>query len=211
MAVEPGPKASAEVDAKPHPLFRDVRNGAAVAFLGFLIAIAYQNAVAVASSALSEHGVLALDAVLVVSFFLLGLALFLSGYFVLSAATGGMPWLVDLTMLTMEGVILMFIGNVISTEATRGSKVGFPALFAALAVVDIIWAISLGIRTRRVLEPLIVLPLLIAVVFDVAILVAVIAVPWRTNSDIQLSVLASAGIASALIQIVLLVKVHAFD
>ena len=179
--------------------------------MGFLIAIAYQNAVAVASSALSEHGVLALDAVLVVSFFLLGLALFLSGYFVLSAATGGMPWLVDLTMLTMEGVILMFIGNVISTEATRGSKVGFPALFAALAVVDIIWAISLGIRTRRVLEPLIVLPLLIAVVFDVAILVAVIAVPWRTNSDIQLSVLASAGIASALIQIVLLVKVHAFD
>jgi hypothetical protein len=148
-ATEPaadGPEA-AEDGLGP---IKQQRNGAATAFVGFLIGLAYQEAVGPVRDSVRDDGVTFGTIVLFLAFLLTGLATFLAGYYnLVFSPFERLAWFANFAMLLVLSVLLVFIGGVASPDASRAARYGFIDLLLAFFVVSIVWEIPAFIWTVR--------------------------------------------------------------
>jgi hypothetical protein len=191
-----------ENDVKRRSL--EAKDGAALAFVGFLIAIAYQNASMPAGSILQGRQVNFTDAIMFVGFTVWALGVFLFGAFNLAFSPArGAVWLASFLLLTIEGIILIFVGQVVTTGATHAAKIGFAELVPTLVVVDGLWNVAsytLYQSARTRMRPYTVTAV------ATAILVVVFALACENNSTTQLALISGVLVLSFLAQAVLSIK-----
>lgn len=183
---------------------REAKDGAALAFVGFLIAIAYQNASMPAGSILQGGQVNFADAMMFVGFTVSALGVFLFGAFNLAFnPVTGAAWLTSFLLLTIEGIVLIFVGQVVTTGATHAAKIGFPELVVTLVVVDGLWNVAsfkLYKDARTVM-----LPYTLTAVAT-AILVFVFALACENDSTTQLALISGVLVLSFVVQAVFTIK-----
>ncbi len=182
----------------------ETKDGAALAFVGFLVAIAYQNASIPAGSILEGQRVSFADAAMFVGFTLSALGVFLFGAFNLAFSPAkGAEWIVSFLLLTIDGIILTFVGQVVTTGTTRQAKIGFPELVVTLVAVDGLWNLASFWRyksARQGMRPY------TGTAVATAILVVVFALAWKNDSSAQLVLLSAVLVLSFLVQAVLVIR-----
>jgi hypothetical protein len=185
-----------------------LRDTAALTFLGFLIGLAYQEAVAPAGRVLSETGVTLVDGAMFLGFFLLGLTTFLFGSYNLAGSQRKkVAWLANFTTMVLEGVILIFLARVVSADATRGATVGFVELVFAFLVVDALWNVVtlVALRSDRTVFD-VAKWFAIVVVAALVALAVIVLLPMRPASDSELVAIGALLVALFVAQAALLVK-----
>jgi hypothetical protein len=182
----------------------EAKDGAALAFVGFLIAIAYQNASIPAGSILEGKQVSFPDAMMFVGFTLSALGVFLFAAFNLAFSPAkGAEWITSFLLLTTDGIILTFLGQVVTTDTTRAAKIGFPELVATLVAVDGLWNLVSFLRYRSARSG--IWPYTLTAVAT-AILVLVFALALENDSSTQLVLISVVLVLSFLVQAALVIK-----
>jgi hypothetical protein len=119
------------------------RNTAAIAFVGFLIGLAYQEAVAPVRASVRASGITFTTVAMFVIFFLLGLSLFLASYYsLLLSPFQSIRWLLHFGMFVVQSVVLIFMAGVATLEASRGARFGFVDVLFLYTAIGSIWAIG---------------------------------------------------------------------
>jgi hypothetical protein len=111
--------------------------------VGFLIGLAYQEAVKPVTTAIGARQFDARTALMFLSFFLLGLMTFLMGYLGLQVGPyQGLPWFLNLFVLSLEALVLVFMAGTTSVQASLGPGPGFLGYLLAYASIVCLWAIA---------------------------------------------------------------------
>src|SRR4029453_10371074 len=119
------------------------RNLIATAFLGFLIGLAYQEAVEPVRESIRAHGLTFGTAALFLAFFLSGLATFLVGsYGLVFSPFEGVRWFLSFVPLIAASVVLIFLAGVASVDASRAARYGFLDLFIVFTVTLLLWNLA---------------------------------------------------------------------
>jgi hypothetical protein len=115
----------------------------AIAFVGFLIGLAYQEAVKPVTDAITAREFDARTATMFLSFFLLGLMTFLTGYLSIQVAPfQGLSWFLNFLVLSMEALVLVFMAGTTSVKASLGPGPGFLGYLLVYASIVCLWAIA---------------------------------------------------------------------
>jgi hypothetical protein len=122
-------------------------------FTGFLIAIAFHEAGHHTSESLKHDGVTLATSILFGVFFLTAIRFFVGNQLNLLKQSISKPhgpsWYYDVTMVSLQSAILIFLGNVASLEESQHSKIGFVKALVALYVIDVFWIASRMMLGRR--------------------------------------------------------------
>lgn len=182
----------------------EAKDGAALAFVGFLIAIAYQNASVPAGQILEGKQVSFADAVMFVGFTLWALGVFLFGAFNLAFSPAkGVEWVISFLLLTIDGIILIFLGQVVTTGTTRLAKIGYPELVVTLVIVDGLWNIASFWRYKDASRGM---GRYTVTSLATAILVVIFALAWRNDSSTQLVLVSMVLVLSFVAQVALVIR-----
>jgi hypothetical protein len=119
---------------------REIRNAAALAFVGFLIGIAVQEMVTPVRAAIQHSGISVDSAALGLVFLLTALTAFVLGQFnIMVTAYKGSVWLMNFLIFVAEAVILIFMGGVATVALSTKNLYGFFDYLGAFYVVDLVW------------------------------------------------------------------------
>jgi hypothetical protein len=119
---------------------RERRSQAATIFIGFLIGLAFQEAVGPVRDSIRAHGVAFAPTVLFLVFFVRGLITFLIGYYSeVFSQFQGLRWLLRYFLFVAASVILIFMASVASVDASREARYGFIDLFFVFSVIMVLW------------------------------------------------------------------------
>jgi hypothetical protein len=119
------------------------RNTAATAFVGFLIGLAYQEAIAPVRTSIIVSGITFVTSAIFITFFLLGLATFIACYYsLILGAYGRLAWLVQFAMFAIESVVLIFMGGVASADASARARYGFVDLLFLYVTLGTVWSLA---------------------------------------------------------------------
>jgi hypothetical protein len=137
--------------ADPHVDRKAERRNAAVIFIGFLIGLAYQEAVSPVRDALDDGQFTLVTAGLVTTFFFLGLSTFFGGFFhLLVAPWKGLSWVCNFFVIVLEAVILVFMAGVCTESASTGTPWDMFRWALVYSVLIAAWALAIFVsRARR--------------------------------------------------------------
>lgn len=130
--------------ARPTVDTRAQRHTAAITFIGFLIGLAYQEAVSPVSSALKEGHFTWVTAGLVTTFFFFGLSTFFGGFYhFLVAPWTGLGWVCNFLVVVLSAVILVFMAGVCTEQASTGTSWGMFRWALAYSLLMAVWALAI--------------------------------------------------------------------
>ncbi len=134
------------------------RNAAATAFVGFLIGLAYQEAVAPVRTSIRDTGITFVTSAMFLTFFLAGLAAFIAAYYALILGRfKRLDWLLKFAMHIVSSTILIFMGGLVSAGESAKARYGFVDLLFLYAIIALIWSlgtlVTLDKAGRQVLWP----------------------------------------------------------
>lgn len=122
---------------------REIRNGAALAFVGFLLGVAVQEMVTPVRDALQHSGLSIDNTALAVVFLLTAVTAFILGYFNLVVSDyRGRLWLANFLLFVTEAVLLVFMGGVATVGLSAHARFGFFDFLIAFYAVDILWLLA---------------------------------------------------------------------
>ncbi len=137
----------AEVAVTQQEQIRVVRNAAATAFIGLLIAIAFQEMVAPVKASLDRSGITFNDIALSTAFFVLATATFLFGqYNLLFVAYQGFEWLANFLFYTLECLLFIFLGGETTVSASKLGRFGFFDYLLVYFVLETVWNLLTLVR-----------------------------------------------------------------
>jgi hypothetical protein len=144
-----GPQVTA--DRRKHRA--DRRSLVATLLVTGLIAVAYQEAVTAAREAvLHDHRVTVGTGILFFVFFVTSMRFFIGNYLhmqgLAEADLPGPLWLYDLIFITLQTVLLVFLGSASSVDVSSTLQIGFVALLISLYILDVLWILSQWIVAR---------------------------------------------------------------
>jgi hypothetical protein len=124
----------------------DRRNLLSQLFVVLLVGLAYQEMVAPVSDTLHTRGWEWGTFALVVTFLLTSLRFFFGAQLHLVDENllklDGRIWFTDFTIISLEMLVLIFLGGVASVDATQTAAIGFYEYLMALLVIDIAWVVA---------------------------------------------------------------------
>jgi hypothetical protein len=154
------------------------KRNVAVTFTGFLIGLAYQEAVRPVRVVLESGDFTTVTAALVTTFFVLGLSTFFGAYFhFLVAPWTGLDWVWNFLVVVVSAVFLVFMGGVCTEKAsTDNAPWGMFRWVLAYNALMVVWALAIlgrlmwsrqmiGASTRRSIAYTVVPALLVVVIF----------------------------------------------
>lgn len=121
------------------------RNLISSVFIAMLIGLAYQEMLAPVRDSVRASGLTAGTLFLAFIFFLTSMRFFIGNQLHLLSdnvlRVRGDMWLFDFLVITLQTVLLCFLGGVSSVEVNRIAHVGFYGLLVALYAIDIGWVL----------------------------------------------------------------------
>jgi hypothetical protein len=128
------------------------RNLVSSAFIGLLAALAVGEAVVPVRDSFRDAGLTLATSMLFLAFFFTLMRFFIGALLHLLgpelAAMSGRVWFHDFMWITVETVVLVFLGGLTSLEASSRSSVGFVRLLLVLFAIDIAWVAAQWVLSR---------------------------------------------------------------
>jgi hypothetical protein len=128
------------------------RNLVSSAFIGLLAALAFGEAVAPVRDSIRQDGLTLATSMLFLAFFVTIIRFFIGALLHLMSpalvAMRGRVWFLDFVVLTIETLVLIFLGGLTSAEASSRSAVGFVPLLLLLYAIDIGWVLVRWVLAR---------------------------------------------------------------
>jgi hypothetical protein len=128
------------------------RNLVSSAFIGLLAALALGEAVAPVRDSIRQDGLTLATSMLFLAFFATIMRFFIGALLHLVSpqlvVMPGRVWFLDFLVLTIETLVLIFLGGLTSTAASSRSAVGFVPLLLMLYAIDIIWVLAQWVLAR---------------------------------------------------------------
>lgn len=116
------------------------------AFISLLAALAFGEAVAPVRDSLRQDGLTLATSMLFLAFFVTIMRFFIGALLHLVSpqlvVMPGRVWFLDFLVLTVETLVLIFLGGLTSTEASSRSAVGFVPLLLLLYAIDVGWVLA---------------------------------------------------------------------
>ena len=120
-----------------------LRNALSGVLMTVLIGVAFQEMVTPVRESVRTSGITLGTSLLAMIFFLTSMRFFIGNQLHLLnedlLAMRGLVWFYDLIMITLQTVIIVFLGGVSSFEATTGAKITFVDMLIILYVIDVFW------------------------------------------------------------------------
>jgi len=118
------------------------RNTAAMAFIGFLVGIAYQGVVTPAIQYINGSMSFPVVSQFII-FVILGLWTFLLGSYSMTLSPfAGWAWFANFLMLTLSGFILIFMASATISSTTAPTRVGFVEYYLIYFIIEAVWALG---------------------------------------------------------------------
>ena len=120
------------------------RHNAAIIFIGFLIGLAYQEAVRPVRDALDGGDFSLVTAGLVTAFFFYGLSTFFGGFYhLLVAPWSGISWVANFLVIVLSAVILVFMAGVCTEQTSGKAEWGLFTWAAIYTALMTAWALGI--------------------------------------------------------------------
>lgn len=121
-------------------------------FMVVLIGIAYQEMVSASRESFRARGLTLGTVGLSLIFFLTAMRFFVGDYLHLQSgpmlSARGPVWFYDLMVIIAQATLLMYLGGLVSVEASKNSPVGFFWMLIILYASDVVWIISQALLGR---------------------------------------------------------------
>lgn len=125
------------------------RNLISSVFIAMLIGLAYQEMLAPVRDSVRASGLTAGTLFLAFTFFFTSMRFFIGNQLHLLSDSvlclRGDMWLFDFLVITLQTVLLCFLGGVSSVEVNRIAHIGFFGLLIALYALDVGWVVCQGL------------------------------------------------------------------
>lgn len=188
-------------DADPHAHSETKRKEISSIFITLLVGLAFAESVPPIREAIRTEGFTFGTAMLGISFFLTSTRWLIGGWaHLIDPKNHGWAWFTDFLLITLQTMILVFMGGLVSSRADAQARVDYTTLLLWLLGSDVVWLLvrrlGHGFAQRRSASPLPPLPMRWAYL-NLAVIVVLLAAR-RFAGDHTITTYAVLGIASVI-------------